>query len=325
MKKNLLLVAGLWAAVSCAPHNSTPSSNDPSSQITDGGDGTKPRPPEACYPGIQTKPVCFSLVQRTTIGEGKTLYNYPDPSLDPSFPRSFNKDQYLPPDRLLDLRTVAASLPLSAHFERDELMQENATRGFYGLFSIQALTRLEAIRTELGRSLVITSGYRSPGYNSQVDGSAQWSRHTYGDAADFHMPGVSLKKLAETCMKHGASFYQLYKSHVHCDWRNASLDRTFYPGPVEIQPTDIDLHLKAQELGKIVSHVDNSQGTLVLTTEMRREDEDELLHEWEILHSNGQRWTGEEAMQTLPLISGQYQIHVQLGGSLSLETEVLVP
>ena len=67
---------------------------------------------------------------------------------------------------------------------------------FYG--STQALMlQLEILRDELGAAITITSGYRSPEYNEQIDG-AKNSRHMLGEAADIMVAGRSPKFVADT-------------------------------------------------------------------------------------------------------------------------------
>lgn len=49
---------------------------------------------------------------------------------------------------------------------------------------------LEPARAYFGKPVVITSGYRAPRLNKLI-GGAPTSQHTVGQAADFHVPGVS--------------------------------------------------------------------------------------------------------------------------------------
>jgi uncharacterized protein YcbK (DUF882 family) len=60
----------------------------------------------------------------------------------------------------------------------------------------QLVKMLKSIETHYGQSLVITSGYRSPGHNRQVRG-AKNSLHMFCAAADFQVPGVSKWDLAK--------------------------------------------------------------------------------------------------------------------------------
>ncbi len=55
----------------------------------------------------------------------------------------------------------------------------------------ELLKRLQAIRTETGRPVRITSGYRCPSHNRAV-GGAEGSRHMRGDAADYQIVGLGM-------------------------------------------------------------------------------------------------------------------------------------
>ena len=55
---------------------------------------------------------------------------------------------------------------------------------------------LQVLRDELGKSITITSGYRSPEHNRKI-GGAQFSRHVVGDGADFKVAGMKPKEVAE--------------------------------------------------------------------------------------------------------------------------------
>ena len=60
----------------------------------------------------------------------------------------------------------------------------------------QLVKMLKSIEGHYGQSLVITSGYRSPGHNRKVRG-AKNSLHMFCAAADFQVPGVSKWDLAK--------------------------------------------------------------------------------------------------------------------------------
>lgn len=53
---------------------------------------------------------------------------------------------------------------------------------------------LEIVRTITGRPMIITSGYRTEGYNRKVGGATK-SRHKEGLAADFKLEGITPRKL----------------------------------------------------------------------------------------------------------------------------------
>lgn len=316
----------LFGLLNCGPLGARNSSS-PSQEISGGNGAT--RPTSACYPG-KTQSICFSTVARSDLREQNNLYQYPDPNSDASFPSSFDKKQYMAPDRLLPLREIPTNTLLSPNFARSEMVADGAVRGFYGLFSPQTIRRLEEMRAAIGRPIRITSGYRSPGYNQQLDGAAKWSRHTYGDGIDFAVGGFSYQELADYCIRHGASFYQLYTDHIHCDWRGLDLDSAFFPGgSTVIPPAHAFLIIQqVQEMGQIVetfSARENSALALVLKADVYQEDGGELLHQWQIINPDGSVTTSEKNQIEIPRISGTYQIKATVGGSIHLSREISVP
>ena len=84
--------------------------------------------------------------------------------------------------------------------------------------------QLQVLRTELGRSITITSGYRSPAHNLRI-GGAKDSFHVRGMAADIQVSGLTPKQVFDTIeklikegkMKEGG--LGLYNSWVHYDFR----------------------------------------------------------------------------------------------------------
>lgn len=79
---------------------------------------------------------------------------------------------------------------------------------------------LQKIRTHFGKSVTITSAYRTPGRNKAVGGQT-YSQHLYGRAADIKVKGVSPKTVAayvEKIMPSGG--IGIYNSFVHVDVRS---------------------------------------------------------------------------------------------------------
>ena len=185
----------------------------------------QPRPPDEvyeaekkdqiCYPGNGAGPVCLALVAPTDV-EFRTDYIYLDPQSSPSFPRGFDPKHYTPPKKFLHLPPLPAALPLAKNFGLTEFM--SATKGSYGVFSPYVAAALQKIRDTAGRSMLLTSAYRSPSYNRSV-GGANWSRHVYGDGVDIWADRSSKGAIASACRQFGAGFTLLYQTHVHCDWR----------------------------------------------------------------------------------------------------------
>lgn len=81
------------------------------------------------------------------------------------------------------------------------------------------LAMLEAVRSHFGAPVTVTSGYRSPAWNTKV-GGAKRSRHLTGEAADIKVSGVSPRVVYEWCDRHfAAGGIGLYRSWVHVDCR----------------------------------------------------------------------------------------------------------
>jgi hypothetical protein len=337
MKKNLLVFGCVWALSACAPPDHS-SSFDTSSDISGGGGGGgNARPGRVCYPGPGEEPVCFKVTKKSSIDDPKDLYTYADPYRDPSFPTGFNKAQYLPPDRLLELSTVPGQTRLADHFVRREVMADGEIRGRFALFSPAALGRMESLRREAGSNMTVNSGYRSPGYNRGTPGAKPWSRHMYGDAIDFKIAGMSFKRVAELCTKHGAKFTQIYAAHIHCDWRGLPLDRALFPGGASSAPTmqptqstKVVPQFASAGTGRIVVRTDlqtssAGQPTMVLGTEVQKEDDGELLHEWRLRLPDGRTIVSEAATPVIPKQPGTYEVQVTVGGSLIFERRLVVP
>lgn len=115
---------------------------------------------------------------------------------------------------------------LTPNFSLDEFRSKDGSS--FPSEIVQSLTilanQLQALRTELGRSITITSGYRSPSHNLKV-GGAKDSFHVRGMAADIQVSGMTPKQvydaieklIKEGKMKEGG--LGLYKSWVHYDFR----------------------------------------------------------------------------------------------------------
>jgi zinc D-Ala-D-Ala carboxypeptidase len=56
---------------------------------------------------------------------------------------------------------------------------------------------LQPLRTHLNKPIKITSGYRSPLVNANVEGSSKTSQHMKGQAADFQVSGMTNQQLID--------------------------------------------------------------------------------------------------------------------------------
>lgn len=83
-----------------------------------------------------------------------------------------------------------------------------------------ALVRvLKTVERHYGKRMIVTSGYRSPGYNKRVRG-AKRSQHMYCAAADVQVPGVSkweLAKLVRSMPGRGGVGTYCHTESVHID------------------------------------------------------------------------------------------------------------
>ena len=129
---------------------------------------------------------------------------------------------------------------LSPHFTLEEMIlsQAAAREGIDNTPSpqiVQRLTRacalLEDVRTLLGgRSILISSGYRSPALNAAV-GGANDSDHTYGLAADFTSPSFgSVLEVAQKIAASNLGYRQLI--YEFGSWVHISAPRDTEPAPL---------------------------------------------------------------------------------------------
>ena len=89
---------------------------------------------------------------------------------------------------------------------------------------IQLAKNLQVLRDAVGKSITITSGYRSPQHNKKI-GGAKDSQHVKGMAADIKVAGMTPKEVALVIegliesgkMKQGG--IGIYASWVHYDIR----------------------------------------------------------------------------------------------------------
>lgn len=107
--------------------------------------------------------------------------------------------------------------------------------------AVALLDKLQALRIAMGRPMVVTSGYRSAGYNATLPGAAPNSTHVQGLAADISMGNFPADELlfykqAKLIGFTGFGFYPEHRNiFMHLDlgpprwWGN--------PAPWGINPT----------------------------------------------------------------------------------------
>ena len=90
---------------------------------------------------------------------------------------------------------------------------------------IELAKNLQVLRDALGKTITITSGYRSPERNAKIKGAAKNSQHVKGTASDIKVKGMTAKEVALVIegliasgkMKEGG--IGIYPTWVHYDIR----------------------------------------------------------------------------------------------------------
>ncbi len=107
---------------------------------------------------------------------------------------------------------------VSANFRVKEFACADGTDPVF--IDSELVTVLQKIRTHFGKSVTITSAYRTPTRNKSVGGTT-YSQHQYGKAADIKITGVSpvkVAKYAETLLKNSGGI-GTYSTFTHIDVR----------------------------------------------------------------------------------------------------------
>lgn len=89
----------------------------------------------------------------------------------------------------------------------------------------QVVSNLEKLSQAMGFQLTITSGYRSPEYNSKVGGSKK-SQHMLGNAVDVVQTGLTTaerQKFIQEAINAGFTAIGIYNSFTHIDIRGAKI------------------------------------------------------------------------------------------------------
>ncbi len=112
---------------------------------------------------------------------------------------------------------------LTANFSRHEFKCKGLDCcGGSDPINIYLVKNLQNLRDMVGKSLIITSGFRCRKHNEAI-GGAHNSQHIYGDGADVKVPtGMTpdqLKELAERIPAFKLGGIGLYSTWVHLDVR----------------------------------------------------------------------------------------------------------
>lgn len=107
--------------------------------------------------------------------------------------------------------------PVSTHFKAKEFQCKDKSE--YLLVATELIETLEKIRNHFDAPVIINSGYRTPSWNTKVNGSSN-SYHCKGMAADIVVKGHSsgeVAKYADSIMETGAVIK--YTNFTHVDVR----------------------------------------------------------------------------------------------------------
>lgn len=287
----VLLIVSLLSA-SCSEMNSTtqPTKEEDNSVVD--------LIPKICYDqGLN----CLAAIDSKVVATDNTDYKYPDSK---SFPDPELQPVYMPPDLLIKLDQKVETKMLSKNFQAVEFM--SSVKGAYGFVAPHLVATLQKIRDIARTPIRINSGYRSPGYNSKLSGSAKWSRHTYGDAVDLQIPSLELSDVKRLCEDEDASFILVYTSHVHCDWRL-----------VDRNKSRIDRYRLIAE-GTIVAKPTSRGDYQLSVSGLNSEDPEQLVYEWTVLFPDGQTKFFTSETVTLSSPKGQYNVQAVVGMTVEL-------
>lgn len=254
--------------------------------------------PTVCYPGANNDwSTCLPL-------------SFPGEPSGYDYPGLLNGNvNYRAPIAYLDLQAIPSDTKLAPNFTLGELAQ--ASKGRWGVVQPHAVDRLQKIRNALG-AVKINSGYRSPGYNAGISGSATWSRHMYGDGYDFAPTSASINSGESQCTSKGGTLVE-YTTHVHCDWRSIANDTGFY-GALALGDDAPELPI-ALETAVLEEH----DG--VWTAPAEGFDEGEPLRRWTALGADGEVLASEIG-ESFVAPEGSARVEVLVGAVVALAQDV---
>lgn len=123
-------------------------------------------------------------------------------------------------------------MKLSPNFNLDEFTQSASAKRLNisneptaeVIASLQLLVTnvLQPLRTALGRSVIVTSGYRSPAVNKAV-GGVKTSQHSEGKAVDIVVDGIAPYAVVELLLKLNIPFDQAINEFN--DWVHISFNK----------------------------------------------------------------------------------------------------
>jgi hypothetical protein len=210
--------------------------DEPGASPDAGAKKPKPKKPtvaDAGTPPVVTPAGCPIL----TYPSGVSLQTRTDAALTNSYDGLTDEDDYPTPtcfvdtDNLVDAKNgkkYDLNVKLSEHFTLAEYVGRGLAYSHRILLSPELVTKVELFRMKIGRSIAISSGYRSPGHQRSVCRSlsncgrdfcpgicAKRSRHSWGDAVDF--PENPTVYLGESACAAKFNFVFREGDHLHSD------------------------------------------------------------------------------------------------------------
>lgn len=91
------------------------------------------------------------------------------------------------------------------------------------------VNKLQQLRDQVGRPVIVTSGYRTPEHNRAI-GGAERSFHMQGLAADIVVEGMSSAELADVAKQIGFTGIGVYPRRGHCHVDVRPGPQTVFPG-----------------------------------------------------------------------------------------------
>lgn len=113
-----------------------------------------------------------------------------------------------------------ANVNVGKHFKVKEFACKDGSQAIF--IDSYLVSNLDILRNQIGKPVIITSGYRTPPWNEKA-GGAKYSYHMRGMAADIRVNGMTPKQIANILNEivPDECGIIVYKSWVHLDVRKA--------------------------------------------------------------------------------------------------------
>lgn len=121
--------------------------------------------------------------------------------------------------KLNAVQFIVNDLQLAENFELHEFACKDGTPDI--ILDMRLVSKLQELRWKINKPITITSGYRNPEYNKEVDGVPD-SQHLLGKAADIRVVGMTPTELSRYAKMVGFNGIGIYerKNFLHVDVRD---------------------------------------------------------------------------------------------------------